>query len=57
MTRYGLSSSCHARTSVENLISSRARSSSNPGVTHASSPRAGITTANVRSLFPHRTPV
>ena len=57
MTWNGLSSSCQTRTSFENLISSRARASSNAGVTHASSPLAGMTTPNVRSLLPQCTPV
>ena len=52
ITLYGLSSSCQTRTSFENLINSRARASSNPGVTHASSPLAGITTPNVSLAVP-----
>ena len=54
---YGLSSSSQVRMSSPNRISSRARSSSNFGEIYAGSPRAGRTMANIRSLFPHRTPV
>jgi hypothetical protein len=49
------SSSCQTRTSVENLITSRARCSSNPGATYAGSPFAGMTSRNGRSLRPQRT--
>ena len=45
----GLSSSCQMRTSCPNRISSRARASSNAGQTHPGSPRAGSTSAKVRS--------
>lgn len=56
-TSYGLSSSCQTRTSSENFVSSRARSSSKASVTYASSPVTGMTTPNGRSLSPQRTPV
>ena len=49
------SSSCQTRMSLVNFVISRARASSNPGATYASSPFAGITSRNGRSLVPQRT--
>ena len=57
----GLSSSCQIATSVSRhrppASCSRARSSSNAGMTKYGLPIYGITTADRRSLFPQRMPV